>query len=117
MKRLFVGDPDEATLHIHYEAPGRQSSLSQYDSNTQKVLKRLFISDTGEAPGRQCSLSQYSRLLRRWFQNDNSLVTLGKAVLCTSTIQISKETAFRVGVLALQGLFLGSFHFGMVWCS
>ena len=44
------------------ESPGRQRSLSWYDSFTwNMVLKRPFISDTGQSSGRQSSSGQCDR--------------------------------------------------------
>ena len=64
-------------------SPWRQSSLSLYDSFTQKMaFKRLFSSYTEESLGRQCSMRDTMDLLGRWSGKGNSLVTLGR--LCSA---------------------------------
>ena len=89
------------------------------------VLKRQFISDTGEIllctliirfPGRHSQLGSMAVLFRRCSWKGHSSVTLGR-LLRTCIVQVFQERALRVGVLVMQGLILDIFHFWREWCG
>ena len=65
LKRPFIGDTGEASVHSLFRSPKRQSSSAQYNSFTwKKVLKRMVI--------------------------------VRKNLLCTLTVQVSKETQLEI---------------------
>ena len=49
LKRLFIGDPEEETMHVYCSHLLEDRALSQYDGFTQQMfMKRLFMVNTGE---------------------------------------------------------------------
>ena len=94
LSRSFIADAREASAHS-FLIPWRQNSLSLYDSFTQKmVLKRPFISDTGESPGRQL-LGQYCSFTGKMCTKGCSLLTQEKPQLYTFIVQVSGRQSFE----------------------
>ena len=110
---LFVDDTGKSPTAF-LTSPRRQSSWSWYDRLTQKiVLKRPFLSDTGEAWAVTFTVQvswetelwlDMVILVGRWFSKGHSSVALGKCWLLFIHCLVLWETVLRVDGLVLQGL-------------
>ena len=80
LKRPFICDTRDASIHSLFMSHRQQTSSSLYDSLTEKmVLKRPFFSDTGEAcasslsrsPGRQsiCQRTEFYVMVELYSEN------------------------------------------------